>query len=85
MEMERPMFRSRTPLRSFADLEDKEILALAISLEEEHSRIYANYSAGLMENFPASSAMFAKMAEEEDSHRRHLIELYQQKFGEHIR
>jgi rubrerythrin len=78
------MFRSRTPLRSFANLEDKEILALAISLEEEHSRIYANYSSGLMENFPASGAMFATMAEEEDSHRRNLIELYQKKFGEHI-
>lgn len=78
------MFRRRPTQRSFADLDEREILALAISLEEEDSRIYANYAAGLLDNYPGSSAMFAKMAEEENSHRRRLIELYQEKFGEHI-
>lgn len=78
------MFRRRPQRRSFADLDEKEILALAISLEEEHSRIYSEYADGLRENYPASSEMFARMAAEEDSHRRRLIELYQEKFGEHI-
>ena len=71
-------------MRSFADLGEREILALAIRLEEEHGRIYAEYANGLIENFPASSKVFAAMAEEENEHRRWLIDLYRQKFGEHI-
>ncbi|MEQ1716579.1 MAG: iron exporter MbfA, partial [Hyphomicrobium sp.] len=71
-------------MRRFADLDQREILALAIALEEEHGRIYADYAAGLTESFPASAKVFSEMAEEENEHRRWLIELYQQKFGEHI-
>lgn len=71
-------------MRSFSDLTERDILALAISLEEEHSRIYADYAAGLAENFPVSAKIFTAMAEEENEHRRQLIELYRQKFGEHI-
>ena len=71
-------------MRSFSDLDQKDILALAIGLEEEHGRIYADYANGLSESFPASAKVFSGMAEEENEHRRWLIELYVKKFGEHI-
>jgi rubrerythrin len=59
-------------------------LALAIAAEEEDSRIYADYADGLMEAFPASAKVFEEMAEEENEHRRRLIEMHRTKFGEHI-
>lgn len=71
-------------MKSFADLEPREILALAISLEEEHGRIYGEYAEGLRESFPASSAVFQEMADEENEHRRWLIDLFTKKFGTHI-
>jgi rubrerythrin len=71
-------------MRSFDALSEREILALAISLEEEDERVYADYAEGLRENFPASAAVFDGMRSEESSHRRRLIELYKQKFGDHI-
>jgi rubrerythrin len=71
-------------VKTFAELTEKELLALAISLEEEHGRIYSEYAHGLSENFPASAKVFREMAEEEEEHRRSLIELFRQKFGEHI-
>lgn len=71
-------------VRKFAELDQREILALAVSLEEEHGRIYTEYAEGLKETFPASAKVFTEMAEEENEHRRWLIELYRQKFGEHI-
>jgi erythrin-vacuolar iron transport family protein len=71
-------------MRTFESLTAREILALAISLEEEDERIYADYAEELKQDFPATAAMFAGMREEESGHRRRLIELYQIKFGEHI-
>lgn len=71
-------------MRNYADLDEREILALAISLEEEHSRIYAQYAHGLSAEYPSSAKIFRDMAEEENEHRRWLIERYQQTFGEHI-
>jgi rubrerythrin len=71
-------------LKTFADLSEQETLALAISLEEEHGRIYADYADGLKETFPSSAKVFTEMAEEENTHRRWLIDLYREKFGEHI-
>jgi rubrerythrin len=71
-------------MRAFADLSEQEILALAISAEEEDRRIYADYADGLKAAYPASAEVFSGMAEEEDEHRRRLIELYRVKFGEHI-
>jgi erythrin-vacuolar iron transport family protein len=71
-------------MKAFSDLTEQEILALAIGLEEEHGRIYADYVDGLKDAFPSSAQVFAEMAEEENDHRRQLIELYRQKFGEHI-
>lgn len=71
-------------MRTFAELNQQEILALAISLEEEHGRIYADYADGLKDTFPASAKVFTEMAEEENEHRRWLIDLYRQTFGDHI-
>jgi len=71
-------------VRSFDSLSEKEILALAISLEEEDERIYADYAEGLRASFPASAAVFDGMREEESTHRARLLELYRQRFGEHI-
>jgi rubrerythrin len=71
-------------VRAFADLSEQEILALAISAEEEDARIYADYADGLKAAYPASAQVFTEMAEEENGHRRMLILLYRRKFGEHI-
>jgi rubrerythrin len=71
-------------MRHMDSLTEQEMLALAISLEEEHARIYADYAEGLRQDFPASAHVFQEMAEEENEHRRRLIELYREKFGEHI-
>lgn len=71
-------------MRDFNGLTEKEILALAISLEEEDERIYADYVEGLRADFPASASIFEGMRVEESGHRRRLIELFREKFGEHI-
>jgi len=71
-------------MKNFEDLSEREILALAVSLEEEDERVYADFADGLKQDFPASAAVFDGMRVEESGHRRRLIELYKQKFGEHI-
>jgi erythrin-vacuolar iron transport family protein len=71
-------------MRRFDDLDEREILALAISLEEEHSRIYADYASGLGADYPASAKIFTQLGEEENDHRRWLIDLFRRKFGDHI-
>ncbi len=71
-------------MKDFNSLSEKEILALAISLEEEDERVYADYAEGLRANFPATAAVFDGMRAEETRHRQRLLELYRQKFGEHI-
>ncbi len=71
-------------MRDFSSLSEKEILALAISLEEDDERIYADLAEGLRTDFPASAAVFDGMREEESGHRRRLLELFRSKFGEHI-
>ena len=71
-------------MRDFHSLSQKEILALAISLEEEDERIYADFSESMRENFPGTAKVFDEMRQEEIGHRRELIDIYKQKFGEHI-
>jgi len=71
-------------VKSFSELSQKEILALAIALEEEDGRIYMEYVEGLRESYPASAKVFEEMAAEENEHRRWLIDLFRQKYGEHI-
>jgi rubrerythrin len=70
--------------RRFQDLSEQEILALAISSEEEDGRIYAAYATRLRKEYPATASVFDGMAAEEDDHRRKLIELYQKRFGDFV-
>src|SRR5207237_3971422 len=70
--------------KNYCSLSERETPALAISLEEEDERVYADYAAGLRQDFAASAAVFEGMRDEESTHRRRLIELYQKKFGDHI-
>jgi rubrerythrin len=70
--------------RRFSDLTEQEILALAISSEEDDAQIYRSYAQRLRAEYPASAAIFDGMAKEEDGHRRRLIELHQSRFGEVI-
>jgi erythrin-vacuolar iron transport family protein len=71
-------------MKKFENLTEQEILAVAISLEEEDERVYADFAEGLRQDYPASAAVFEGMQKEESEHRRRLIELYREKFGEHI-
>jgi rubrerythrin len=71
-------------LKAFSDLTEQEILALAISSEDDDARTYATFAHQLMEKFPASAKVFVEMAEEEHEHRRRLTEAYQKKFGDFI-
>ena len=70
--------------KRFSELTDQEILALAISSEEEDGRIYATYADKLRPNYPQSAQVFEGMAAEEDTHRRRLIEMYRRRFGDTI-
>ena len=70
--------------RAFKDLNEQEVLALAISLEEEDARIYDDFAEGLKDAYPSVSQQFRDLRVEEDGHRHRLLELYRQKFGEHI-
>ncbi|MCG3269433.1 iron exporter MbfA [Yoonia sp. I 8.24] len=70
--------------RRFRDLSEQEILALAISSEEDDGRIYRSYANHLRADFPASAAVFDGMAAEEDDHRRRLIEMHISRFGDVI-
>lgn len=71
-------------MRNFDQLSEREVLALAISSEEEDSRIYADFAESLREDYPGTASVFTEMAAEENEHRRRLIDLYVEKFGEHI-
>ena len=71
-------------MRTFSDLNEQEILALAISSEEEDGRIYADFAHMLHGDYPDSAAVFKDMADEEDEHRRRLIAMFEERFGAHI-
>lgn len=70
--------------KPFRDLTEQEILALAISSEEDDARIYGDVADGLRAEYPASARVFEAMQAEENEHRRRLFELYRARFGEHI-
>ncbi|MGB3279291.1 MAG: iron exporter MbfA [Pseudorhodobacter sp.] len=76
-----PGFSNR---RRFSDLSEQEILALAISSEEDDARIYRSYAERLRVDYPGSAAVFDGMAEEEDGHRQRLIDLHITRFGKVI-
>ena len=71
-------------MKRFSDLTEQEILALAISNEEEDSRIYRGFAEGLREQYGASAKVFEEMADEEVRHRTMLFDLYRSKFGDYL-
>ncbi len=71
-------------MRDFSQLSEREILALAIGNEEEDGRVYLDIAERLRDDYPATANIFREMAMEEGEHRRELLDLYQEKFGEHI-
>ncbi|MEI7998515.1 MAG: iron exporter MbfA [Candidatus Omnitrophota bacterium] len=68
----------------FNDLNEAQLLAVAITAEEEDGRIFRDFSESLRKDFPATADLFIRMSDEESEHRRRLIEIYRQRFGEHI-
>src|SRR5882672_773844 len=71
-------------MKTFESLTEQEVLALAISLEEEDARIYEDFAAGLQQNYPEQAAKFREMRQEEDGHRHRLLEHYKSRFGDHV-
>ena len=71
-------------MKSFGELSEQELLALAVSSEEEDGRIYADFAEGLRDDHPDTAKVFSDMAAEENEHRRTLIDLHVSKFGDHI-
>lgn len=71
-------------MRNFSELSEREILALAITSEEEDGRIYLDIAERLQEFYPGTTTIFREMAAEEANHRHELLTLYRQKFGDHI-
>ncbi len=71
-------------MKNFADLTEREVLAVAIASEEEDSRIYMAFAEDLKERYPDSAKLFEEMAEEERGHRHMLLETYEQRFGPHL-
>jgi rubrerythrin len=70
--------------KNFKDLTEPEILALAITLEEEDGRIYGEFAERVRESYPVTAQMLDEMQAEESGHRASLIDLYRHRFGEHI-
>lgn len=66
------------------ELSERDVLALAISSEEEDARIYETFAEQCRENFPASTHVFEEMAAEERQHRDSLYQRYRERFGEHL-
>jgi rubrerythrin len=71
-------------MRTFGSLSAREVLALAISLEEEDARTYDDLAEAVKESHPAEAAELRRLREEEDGHRHRLLDLYRSKFGDHI-
>ncbi|HWW37593.1 MAG TPA: ferritin family protein [Xanthobacteraceae bacterium] len=70
--------------KRFADLNEQEVLALAISNEEEDNRIYRSFADGLRASYPETSAIYDRMAQEEIGHHDMLLDLYRKKFGDFL-
>ncbi|HWH71359.1 MAG TPA: ferritin family protein [Candidatus Sulfotelmatobacter sp.] len=71
-------------MRSFDSLDEREILALAITQEEEDARIYDDFADGLKDNYPEQARKFADLRREEDAHRHRLLDVYRSRFGDHV-
>ena len=73
---------SFTSRKRFSDLSEQQVLALAISSEEDDARIFRGFAQTLRQDFPESALIFEEMAGEEDQHRRALIDLHSKRFGD---
>ena len=71
-------------MRRFTELDERELLALAISSEEEDGRVYGDFAYDLQKEYPGTAQMFSDMAAEENEHRRRLIDMFSTRFGSHI-
>jgi rubrerythrin len=71
-------------VKNFSELTEQELLALAVSLEEEDNRTYDDFAEALRDTYPGTAKLFSAMADEENRHRHRLLNLYRRKFGEHI-
>jgi rubrerythrin len=71
-------------MKAFSELTEREVLAVAISAEEEDSRIYLSFAEDLTERYPDSAKMFSEMAEEEKGHRHLLLQMYEERFGPNL-
>lgn len=71
-------------MRNLAELSEHEVLALAISNEEEDGRILADFAHSLRDEYPDTARVFGDMARQESEHRRQLIDLFVERFGDHI-
>jgi rubrerythrin len=69
-------------VKRFADLSEQEILALAITNEDEDNRIYRNFADGLRGAYPDTARSFDEMAEQEIGHRQMLLDMHRDKFGD---
>lgn len=67
----------------FEELTEQQLLALAVSLEEEDGRIYRDFADTLRADYPAAAELFTRLADEESQHRHRLLDLYRARFGEH--
>jgi erythrin-vacuolar iron transport family protein len=74
----------REMAKNFSELSDREILALAVSLEEEDGRIYGEFAEALRQSYPATASLLDEMQQEESGHRASLIDLFRQRFGDHL-
>jgi rubrerythrin len=74
----------RLDMKTFDSLTEQEVLALAISLEEEDARIYEDFADGLQETYPDQARKFRGLRQEEDGHRHRLLGLYKSRFGDHV-
>ncbi len=71
-------------MKAFSELTEREVLAVAISGEEEDSRIYLSFAEDLAERYPDSARVFSEMAEEEKGHRHLLLQMYEERFGPNL-
>jgi rubrerythrin len=71
-------------VRDFDSLSEREVLALAISLEEEDARVYDDLAAALQKDHPEAAEEFRKLRTDEDGHRHRLLDLYRERFGDHV-
>jgi rubrerythrin len=71
-------------VRNFDSLSEREVLALAISLEEEDARVYEDLVAALQKNYPEPADEFRRLRADEDGHRHRLLEIYRERFGDHV-